>query len=220
MFNNLKNQVKKSYNKKLAEKLEALQYVSTIEELQKWYYLQYLTPKLKKNIETADVEEVKKVIAEKMKKEFEKEKIKELDKIDSVAAAPDFVSFKVSIEWTKSRTWGYNPKAEARVKTTKGFERFESSRIGGCGYDKRSAAFAEALNQSESVKKLLYKIKNKAVNKNKSLHDALGYGLGYGELPYFEGGVGCDCFTKFFRDNGFKVEEAHGDSYDVYWIEK
>ena len=26
--------------------------------------------------------------------------------------------------------------------------------------------------------------------------------------------------TKFFRDNGFKVAEDHGDSYDVYWIEK
>lgn len=220
MFNNLKNQVKKSYNKKLAEKLEGLKAVSTVEELKKWYYLQYLTPKLKKNIETADVEEVKKVIAEKMKKEFEKEMEQDIEKIESIASAPDVVSFRVCIEWTKSRTWGYNPKARLEIKTTKGFERFETSRVSGCGYDKQSTAFANAVNQSLSIKKELYKIKNKAVNKNKTIHDALGYGLGYGELPYFEGGVGCDCFTRFFKDNGFRVEEAHGDSFDWYYIEK
>lgn len=243
MFNNIKNQVKKSYKKELAEKLEALKAVSTIEELQQRYYLQYLTPKLRKAVEAVDVKERKKelencpnldfetwqymavesnkkVIAEKMKKEIENEIEQDIERIDSVAAAPDVVSFSVCIEWTKSRTWGYNPKAKLEIKTTERFERFETSRVIGCGYDKQSAAFANAANQSLSIKKVLYKIKNKAVNKNKSIHDALGYGLGYGELPYFESGVGCDCFTRFFKDNGFRVEEAHGDSFDWYYIEK
>ena len=105
----------------------------------------------------------------------------------------------------RSRTWGSNPHAE--IWTNDGYFTGSAS---GCGYDKLSAATAEALNKSDAVLKVLYTLYEKALRKDKKAtpHNAIAYGAGY-ETPYFEGGVGYSCHDTIFRKFGAKVHEWH-----------
>ena len=92
----------------------------------------------------------------------------------------------------------------------------------GCGYDKESTAIAEAISKNNSILKLIYTIKNEALQKdfNNTSEQALGYGFGYYSLPYFEGGVGTDCFLRMFKNAGFEVFQEHSKISDCYIIKK
>ena len=101
----------------------------------------------------------------------------------------------------------------------------------GCGYDKESAAIAEALNQCDSVLQLLYTYKenalaagesdeSKTASCGRSNCSIIGYGAGYGAIPYFEGGVGSSCFWSILKKCGFTVTGHHGTHSDFYTIEK
>ena len=61
-------------------------------------------------------------------------------------------------------------------------------------------------------------MKEKALQDNESItsHDAWGYGAGYGAIPYYEGGVGTNCFIWILKANGFNCEEVHGKHFDSY----
>ena len=120
----------------------------------------------------------------------------------------------ISVEWHKSRTWGNCPRVE--VRTNDGYYTGSAS---GCGYDKESAAVAQALNQSASVLKALYDMKEQNIEKHS--HDVLGYGSGYGIRPYFEGGVGISCFRSIFERLGYKWEcTGSGKTFDVYKVSR
>lgn len=145
---------------------------------------------------------------------------KEIEHVKEVFNSNDLNSITVSIEWKKNRTWGSNPTAEAKIYYSD-FNccYFESGSIGGCGYDKGSTAFAQALNQSKGFLKLMYALKD--ANIETSNHDLFGYGSGYGILPRLEGGVGVSCYPSIFEKLGFKMRTvASGKSYDAYLIEK
>lgn len=100
----------------------------------------------------------------------------------------------------------------------------------GCGYDKQSAAIAQALNQSKEVKKAFCKYKEKALKKDKNAdkdngvyttidnRSAICYGFGYSPIPTFEGGTGTNCFLQGFKLLGCTIEELHGNSTDAYII--
>ena len=138
-------------------------------------------------------------IAEKRaQKKIEKE-IASLDaKLEKIENADDLQYVTINIDWVKSRTWGNNPHAE--TKTNNGIFYGSAS---GYGYDKESAAVAAALNQDFSVLNIL------------------GYGSGYYTLPYFEGGVGVDCFRSIFNNCGYSWEHVtSGKRYDVYRVTK
>lgn len=159
------------------------------------------------------------LIARKLKAN-EKDLQKKLAHLQAVEQAPDMVSVNISVEWKRSRMWGNNPRAAARVcYTDHSCNTFESGSIGGCGYDKESTAIAEALNQSNSFLKALYQIKEHgATEKN---HDIFGYGSGYGILPRLEGGVGVSCYPKIFKTIGFEWSNAgSGKAFDVYTVTK
>lgn len=150
------------------------------------------------------------------------EQAKEL--LDTVGSADDVQDIKISVDWTRSRTWGANPHASVEIKTqgVDGNHWYSyKGTASGCGYDKESTAIAEALNQSMAVLKLLYDAKEKALvggEENATNNRAtLGYGSGYGALPRFEGGVGTNCFASILERLGFTWEHiAWGKSYDVY----
>lgn len=97
------------------------------------------------------------------------------------------------IRWVRNSTWGWNPHAELYV----GGETF-TGRASGCGYDKASAAMAEALNACPAIMRALYE-KEEERPDGVTLREWIGYGSGYGILPAFEGGVGvralCDVLT-------------------------
>lgn len=122
---------------------------------------------------------------------------------------------RICVEWHASRTWGANPTSTVEVFSVKNYE-FKTGYASGCGYDKESASIANAMNQCDHLKALLYRAKEKALKRG----EALPYGLGnYSALPHFEGGVGVSCFLHFFESLGAKVESVHGKSSSFYYID-
>lgn len=159
-------------------------------------------------------------------KAIEKDTAAKLARLDRVAAAPDLSFISISVDWVRSRTWGNNPHAEARTNTG-----VFNGTASGCGYDKESAAIADALNQCDSVLKALYTLKEEGLraglsDKSKtaacgrSNGDICGQGSGYGAIPYFEGGVGASCFWSILKKCGFKTSRHHGKHSDYYIVEK
>lgn len=165
---------------------------------------------------------------QKLLKFLEKKEAEEINKIthqlDEVSNAEDFRNeFVITIEWVYSRTWGYNPKAY----TSTGCE-YKS--ISGCGYDKLSTATARALNDNLSILKLIYQKKETALKellkqsgpldlKNGLNVSALGYGSGYGIIPYFEGGVGISSHEIILNSIGLIFKHvSHTNNSDTYII--
>lgn len=153
-------------------------------------------------------------------KRYDKKKEKEMKKIlfwlDDVANAPDLTFINVNVEFVRSATWGYNP----RVTVSTNFGTFYG-KASGCGYDKESAAVAQAFNQNLSIMKTLYTLKEKALEKGISDNRAgIGYGSGQGVIPYFESGVGVGCFWKILRQAGFEIQTTYGKHENIYNIYK
>lgn len=183
-----------------------------------WRY-KNLLPK-GKDVSKWDVETLKAYLIKRKAANLAKELDKDIARLEAIAKAPDFAGCSISVEWKKNKTWGSNPRAEARVSHIDGSENiYESGSIGGCGYDKESTAVARAINQSNSFLKLMYQLRE--ANVNDTLQDIFGYGSGYGLLPYLEGGVGVSCYPNIFKKLGFKFSAtARGKSFAVYTVVK
>lgn len=171
-------------------------------------------------------------------KERDKNTAAKLEKLEAAAAAPDLIDVSISVEWKRNRTWGYNPTATVTIRAGNRWEEYTGT-ASGCGYDKRTAAVGAALNQSASIKKMLYTAKENGLNNppetgrycgancfesNTSNNSLIHYGAGYGALPYFEGGVGISSFRGVFEKCGFKCvsqhETKHTDYYHFAKVEK
>lgn len=157
---------------------------------------------------------------------LEKQLKEKLEKLEKVENAPDLTTISVYVDFVKSRTWGYCPKVEtfSNNKASYGY-------ASGCGYDKESAAIAEALNSDFSAVKVLYLLKEKGLEIGLSAEsktactgvdnrNIVGYGSGYAVLPYFEGGVGASCFWSMFEKAGFEVKANYGKKENTYTIYK
>ena len=215
-----KELVKKENNKQLKKALVDLRKAKKSELINSWYYNEKLTARQieKLNDKELTTTKAKEIIKNKIIKEYDKRINKALTKIETIQKAnEDITIINVSINWVKSPTWGYNP--HATITTSNGD--ITEGRASGCGYDKESAAIADALNQNDDILKLLYIYKNKKMTlKNTNNHDILGYGSGYGVLPYFEGGVGASSLMNIFRKLGYNVTEYHTKISDYYTIKK
>lgn len=155
-------------------------------------------------------------------KAIDKTTTETMEKVDRVLNAPDLVSVKLYITWSKSKAWGYNPTVEATADTNDCIYSSHGT-ASGCGYDKESAAVAQALNKINSVLKALYKTKEAvlSIDPTVSSHKALNYGAGYGVLPYFEGGVGMGSLIGVFKACGFTLaHESHGEHQDYYYFKR
>lgn len=152
--------------------------------------------------------------------------IKKLDHLLRVADAPELLSASISVEYSKSRTWGACPHAEVQSNNGKTF-----GYASGCGYDKESAAVAEAFNANDSFLKVLYILKESALAAGKSdvsktactgvdNRNIIGYGSGYSVLPYFEGGVGVNCFWHILEKAGYTVSCNYYKHSNYYVISK
>ena len=136
--------------------------------------------------------------------------------MDEVKAQPRLESLTITIEWRKSRMWGYNPYATGEARTTDGRRLIGTAKASGCGYCKRSTVIADLFNQF-----LTHKLYEADVLDRLSVKKPYGitFPNDYGDkwLPYFVGGIGEGCY--------FKISEAIGgtfecvtstDSVDVY----
>lgn len=216
----LKKLVERENNKELKKAISKLKKASSNDILDSWYYKEKLTKRQLEKIQNNELttKTTKELIENKIIKEYESRLVKNIKKIDMIQQTNnDINTINISINWVKSATWGYNP--HATVTTDAG--QFTEGRASGCGYDKESAAIAEALNKNDDILKLLYIAKNKKMTlKNTNNHDILGYGSGYGVLPYFEGGVGASSLMNIFRKLGYSVTEYHTEKSDFYTIVK
>lgn len=160
--------------------------------------------------------------------DIDKREARKLKLIELGKAAPTLGSLSISVEWKRSQTWGANPTATVRAYSNTGEYIGEyEGHASGCGYDKESAAIAEALNKCNAALYVLYVAENKrlkmrkAEGKDTSRREVIGYASGYGCLPYFEGGCGYSCFEHIFQKLGFKTQHTgSGKMYDSYYIHK
>lgn len=140
---------------------------------------------------------------------YTKSRDNSLNHADRIAAAPDIKELTISIIWTRSATWGYNPHATITAYCTNGAYFTATGSASGCGYDKRSAAVANAMNQIDSCLKIIY-------DQRENGHSFYGSGQ-HNAYPYFEGGVGIDCYHTIMREAGFEKVSDHGtNTTDFY----
>ena len=214
MFENLKAVCEKEIRDN--ETTRFLNVCSDLNTMEGWAN-DYLTDLRKSQLKagTLSVEKAKELMQKKFDKVVEKKVADKLAKIDRIANAPDFVSGTVTTTWKKSSTWGANPTSEFRD----GHGYIQGTSIGGCGYDKFSTSVAQVFNESDSLLKALYTVKENNIDTpNREL---FGYGSGYGILPYFEGGVGVECFPSICKSAGITMSGvASGKMFDVYNLNK
>jgi hypothetical protein len=218
VFSNLEDAIRNESFKSLKEFKDGLTEKKSVNDLiGKWYYSELLT-KGAKSKEWA-IESLKEYLVERKVKQLEKRLEDKLSGLARISEAGEAIEITISIEWRKSRMWGSNPSATARVQTTKGYFTFESGSIGGCGYDKQSTAVAQVLNQCEALLNMMYKVKDSSSKVDN--RDLFGYGSGYGILPSIEGGVGVSCYPQIMEKLGLTFKTvASGKMYDCYQITK
>ena len=143
-------------------------------------------------------------------REIEKDRARYIAKLNAANESEKLKFIKISVNWKKSQTWGYNPTAE--TWTTGSY--YSTGKASGCGYDKESAAIGQALRHSPSLTRFL--IENRAKIGN-------AYGLSfYAGLPQLEiSGKGVNELLSIFRKlKGWDIHEKHGKMFDGYTIEK
>lgn len=130
-------------------------------------------------------------------------------KLDRIASAENVTEIVISVEWKRNTTWGHNPTATVTVYT-ENHVYTATGKASGCGYDKRSAAIASAMNEIDSALKLIYDLRE---------NGKLPYGAGYDSIatPYYEGGVGISCYHTIFAECGFEKIADHGTKTTDYY---
>ena len=201
------NKVKAQFKKDRKEMVQTLSGIKMVEDIKsKWFLRQYITPTTNKKDLTAG--ELKVIIQKIYDNRKAKDLVKQIAFVESIFNAGDIEEIRVSIEWKKSRMWNANPTATAEIRGD-GYENLSSGSISGCGYCKESTAFAQAVNQSLAVRKLLIKGASKIEKE---------YGHRNGTLS---GGVGVSCYYRIFEKLGYKMTKvASGKMFDAWHIVK
>ena len=156
-------------------------------------------------------------------KTIDKRTTEKLAKLERVSNAPSLDHVSIIVEWKRSATWGGNPTASVYTGNE-----MAMGHASGCGYDKESAAIAQALNQCDSILKALYSFKEKRMREGQNDHSnttctghdnryIIGYGAGQDTMPYFEGGVGASCFWSIFERMGYTCQGDHSGKHSTYY---
>lgn len=214
MFENLRAAINCHYNKAEKDFSANLEGLTVGAALDSWYYRDRMTAAALKIAQGMDKgENLPETVRAKMRGRFnrenEKSRAAKLEKLDNAAAynLPGCVS--VSVEWKKSSVWGYNPTAAvcaSHIRT--------NGHASGCGYDKGSAAIAEACNKNPEIMRILYEHAEKGGAFPYSVHTFAG-------LPSFDGGCGISCFGPVFDACGYSWRNvASGKLFDAFTIEK
>ena len=125
------------------------------------------------------------------------------------------IYIEIEVEWKKSYTWGWCPRASMRWEDADGHWHYmeNAGHASGWGYDKHSTVVAECLNH---FKNLRYAIRNKNFKKSP-------YGIYKSDFnfSYFEGGVGMSCYPRIMDWIGYEMKHvADGKTYDKWVIIK
>lgn len=176
------------------------------------YLKQYTAPKTLEAIKnTAPAEKPAADILAKMKAKKAREEAKNTAKrLEALALAESCElpeSVNISVEFTRSRTWGSIPHATVTAEQRRTF-----GTASGCGYDKESAAIAAAMNQHPAVMRILYDHAESGENFPYSVRT-------FAWLPSFDGGCGVSCFQAVFEACGYSWRQVgNGKTYNAYTI--
>lgn len=177
----------------------------------------YITDLRKQQLEDGKItlEKVQQIAIKKATKEIEKRTAKKIDQVKNIDATIENMEDINIIIQHKKTNLGYQYKATLATDTL----RIDGKYTGGWGYDKLSTAIAEVLNQYQPLMKLMYKYIDDKMWEEGSLtinnHKVLGYGSGYGILPYFEHGVGVSAFYRIFDNLGLKLTQVTDEFYRI-----
>jgi hypothetical protein len=124
----------------------------------------------------------------------------------------------INIEWVKSRTWGANPRATAKIKHTDGtYSSVGPFTCSGCGYDKESTVIAEVFSAALSYKLYGRKRRGEAPYGIYYYNGKYQDKGDYLSLPMYNGGVGTSCYYDIAKFIGGKFERvASGTTFDAY----
>lgn len=214
VFPRLAGLVDAHYDGKAAEMRETLRTMTAGQALASRYYRDMMTPAALELVQACgEGDPIPEAARVKMLRRFERgndaARAKMAAKLQSAADAPALALLTVDIEWARSRTWGKNPTSTAQAY---GGHTMQKTRghASGCGYDKESAAIAEALNASPAVMRILYQHAERGGEFAYSVHTFAG-------VPSFDGGCGVSCFRPVFEGVGYAWQDvAHGRNYDAY----
>lgn len=155
--------------------------------------------------------------SQRIKKRYEKTLQSNLELLEQIAKEERPKEIAIHVNWEKTTYWGNNPHVEMMIDKKRYF-----GSASGCGYDKQTAAIAEAANQSLQILKILCDKKELELQKGKTGKngDLIGYGSGYSAIPKLEGGVGISSFRKIFENCGYNWSDYSGERYDMYIVTK
>ena len=172
----------------------------------------YLTKLKQQQLKNGEItrEEALKFATKKIEKVYKKQLEEDINKINDIMESEEnFDEIYLQIQ-SKKNAYGYQYKCNLSAdEGTNIIGTFTN----GCGYDKLSSAISEVLNEYKPLLKMLYEVKESNINTNN--RELLGYGSGYGLLPYFEGGVGISCYYKIFNSIGLQFKEINSDLYVI-----
>lgn len=153
------------------------------------------------------LDKLKEYACKRMKKQYEKELNETLARIEQIENAELPNTITIHFYWTYT-VW-YICHAEVYIDG-----RYYEGVASGCGYDKKSTAVSQCFNKDHGIMKYLYIEKDK--RPDISNRELLGYGTGCRTLPYFEDGVGMDCFVRILKNLGFNYQYVYSKQGDTY----
>ena len=140
----------------------------------------------------------------------QKDAKKLLDSINAKKSQKPVELVKFSIEWKKSKMYGFNPTLTANIKHIDGSYSNFTAKCSGYGYDKESTVIANLFNNCLSY--ILY---------NKDL-TAAPYGISKhqnAEYLFYAGGVGTNCYYDIAQFIGAKLEKVgSGKTFDCFTL--
>lgn len=228
-LNELKKSIKaesKNWAQDAIKYLDENKTIQQKEEFTKRYYQKSIDALYKKDHATTDNQKIK-VLKNLIKNYYERFLNKDIATVEHMETLLNsdlkINKIVINIEWKKSRTWGNKPYCEVKVFYNNNQIETYTGSASGCGYDKRSAATAEAFNKCEALKALLYKAENKRLKSHSEVtrRDFIGYGSGYSSIPRFEGGVGFRSHETILNNLNFKTTlyDESSATYDLYIFE-
>ena len=148
-------------------------------------------------------------------RQIEKNTAADMEKLSAAenSTAPKYI--KICVEFSKN----WNAFAEVWASGE-----YATGAAGGFGYDKESSSTAEAFAKIPGIMRILYDAEEERLKgiktRKQSRHDVVGYGSGYGALPYFESGVGIECFAHILEKCGYKYTQIAGRHINTFLFEK
>lgn len=211
-YNGLREKITAHYNNELNKTVAEIKTTTAWDILRGWRANYLLTPTTLaaiRELPSGDKlpEKIIEKITNKRKREINREIEKRFARVHEVEEVEAPAAVSVVVEWRKNRTWGMNPRARVAAERVATY-----GSASGCGYDKQSAAIANAFNQNPETLKILYD--------HAEAGETFPYGVDvWAGLPSFAGGCGVSCFYQIFEACGYTFRKvASGEMFDVYEI--